>query len=181
MICHDSRNGTKISWIVIHYVASPGANALSILRYYDGKKVSESAHYAVDKNNSICIVNSHFTANHCKTSGLKTYCGANNRNSIGIDLCDDKIDKSSRKVEDRDWFIPWQTLSRAASLVAFLMYKYGIDIDHVVRHYDVTHKMCPRPLVGDDINEYYKMSGNDAWEAFKADVLKERERWGTEC
>ena len=39
----------------------------------------------------------------------------------------------------------------------FLMKKYNITIDRIVRHYDVTHKICPAPFVNDI----------SAWEDFK--------------
>ena len=38
------------------------------------------------------------------------------------------------------------------------MAKYGIDVDHVVRHYDVTGKLCPEPWVRDE----------SLWRKFKA-------------
>ena len=38
------------------------------------------------------------------------------------------------------------------------MAKYGIDADHVVRHYDVTGKLCPEPWVRDE----------SLWRKFKA-------------
>ena len=38
------------------------------------------------------------------------------------------------------------------------MDKYGIDVDHVVRHYDVTGKECPEPWVRDE----------SLWRKFKA-------------
>ena len=38
------------------------------------------------------------------------------------------------------------------------MKKYGIDVDHVVRHYDVTGKDCPEPWVRDE----------SLWRKFKA-------------
>jgi N-acetylmuramoyl-L-alanine amidase CwlA len=73
-------------------------------------------------------------------------------------------------VADCDWYIPEQTLSLAADFIARLMQIYNIDIDHVIRHYEVTKKQCPRPLCGDDINEYYCISGNKRWAQFKAQI-----------
>lgn len=173
MICYESRRGMPIKWIIIHYPVALGNNTTWLLHYYEKSSVKTSAHYAVDSNSTISIVHTKYAANHCKTSGLQTFCGATNRNSIGIDLMDDKINKKSTSVNDNDWFIPYQTINRAASLVAFLMKKYSIDIDHVVRHYDVTHKMCPRPFVGNDTNGYYNKSGNEVWAEFKAMIKKE--------
>ena len=44
------------------------------------------------------------------------------------------------------------------------MNKYGIDENHVVRHYDITHKQCPAPLVD-----------NMAWQDFKKLIMKTKE------
>jgi N-acetylmuramoyl-L-alanine amidase CwlA len=38
-----------------------------------------------------------------------------------------------------------------------LMKKYNVDIDHVIRHFDVNGKHCPKPF----------MTDVKAWEAFK--------------
>ena len=46
----------------------------------------------------------------------------------------------------------------AEALLNRLMAKYGIDADHVVRHYNVTGKLCPEPWVRDE----------SLWRAFKA-------------
>ena len=54
--------------------------------------------------------------------------------------------------------ITQQTVDRTVELVRWLMDKYGIDVDHVVRHYDVTGKDCPEPWVRDE----------SLWRKFKA-------------
>lgn len=86
---------------------------------------------------------------------------------------DNKIDKTSRKVEDSDWFIPEKTLSNAAELIAKLALDYKIDESHIVRHYDVTRKWCPRPLIGYDKNIYYGIPGEDRWKMFKKQIHDE--------
>ena len=50
-------------------------------------------------------------------------------------------------------------------LVSKLMDEYGIDINHVIRHYDVTGKICPAPYVN---NDNYKTSWT--WNQFKANL-----------
>ena len=174
---YGSRKGNKINWIICHYPVAPGCNASWCKSYYERDKVQESAHYAVSANETISIVPCKYAAFHCATKSkdkagnpIKLYCGANNYNSIGIDLMDDKLNRKTCSVKDCDWFIPEPTLERAAFLIAYLMKQYSIPIDHVVRHYDVTHKQCPRPLVGDDINEYYGISGNERWAMFKQQI-----------
>ena len=73
-----------------------------------------------------------------------------NRNSLGVEMCSDIVGGK--------YTITPQTVDRAVELVKYLMAKYGIDVDHVVRHYDVTGKLCPEPWVRDE----------SLWRAFKA-------------
>lgn len=49
------------------------------------------------------------------------------------------------------------------------MDEYGIDINHVIRHYDVTGKICPAPYVN---NDNYKTSWT--WNQFKANLASYR-------
>lgn len=169
---YGNRNGKKIEWIVCHYPVMPGCDAKRCLKYYQDTNEKKSAHYAISVNQTVSIVPCKFAAWHCCVKDIKTYCDANNWNSIGIDLMDNKISKKTLSVNDKDWYIPEATLERAAYLISYLMKRYNIPIDHVIRHYDVTHKCCPRPLVGDDINEYYSISGNQKWEQFKQRIME---------
>ena len=73
-----------------------------------------------------------------------------NRNSLGVEMCSDIVGGK--------YTITPQTVDRAVVLVKYLMAKYGIDVDHVVRHYDVTGKLCPEPWVRDE----------SLWRKFKA-------------
>ena len=73
-----------------------------------------------------------------------------NRNSLGVEMCSDIVGGK--------YTITPQTVDRAVELVKYLMAKYGIDVDHVVRHYDVTGKLCPEPWVRDE----------SLWRKFKA-------------
>ena len=47
-------------------------------------------------------------------------------------------------------------------LTAWLMVEYDLEIDDVIRHYDVTGKICPK----------YYVENEDAWVRFKADIQK---------
>ena len=58
---------------------------------------------------------------------------------------------------DGTWDIDEETYAAAAALGRDIMERYGIPLDHVLRHYDVTGKLCPRPLIDED-----------KWAAFKA-------------
>ena len=44
------------------------------------------------------------------------------------------------------WYFTTETQESLVWLVAKLMKEYGIGIDHVIRHYDVTGEDLPEPL-----------------------------------
>ena len=48
-------------------------------------------------------------------------------------------------------------MAAAAELGRDIMARYGIPLENVLRHYDVTGKLCPRPLIDEG-----------KWAAFKA-------------
>ena len=81
------------------------------------------------------------TAWHC---GARAYWHpeCRNGNSIGIEMC-------SRKRADGSYYILPETVANAAALAKDIMQRYGIDTEHVLRHYDVTGKRCPMPWVDD--------------------------------
>ena len=167
---YGSRQGHNVEWIVLHYPVAPGCSAKWCWEYYNKPNVSESAHFAIDQSNIESLVPCNLAAFHCATKGKTVYCSATNLNSIGIDLMDKKLSCKTKSVKDTDWYIPERTLDIAAGFIAELMVIYGVDIDHVIRHWDCTHKACPRPLCGDDINDYYGISGNERWAQFKAQI-----------
>lgn len=164
----------KPKWIIVHYtgcIASAQDVCTSMAKRKPKEKQS-STNYIVDDNVVMhCVDECNYFAWHCATSGKKVYCSARNNNAIGVDLCEKKKNTSSMESTDMDWYFSDKTLLNAAQLIVELMIKYNIDIDHVVRHYDVTHKRCPAPFVGDEINEVFCISGNDTWKAFKAQIL----------
>ena len=47
------------------------------------------------------------------------------------------------------------------------MKKYNIPADHVIRHYDVTSKICPNPYVFNAVDE--------TWDKFKAMISEEKQ------
>lgn len=171
----------KIEYIVIHYPAMPDRNALAVEKYFTGTKKDVSTHYIVDENRVISLLDCSYRAYHvgslrshelvcekfalqCKKPPRAWMC--ENANSIGIDICDHKKNLSSYKAEDRDWFFSDAAINRAAELVADIMRIHNISLSNVVRHYDVTGKLCPRPFVGSDINEVTGISGNESWFRF---------------
>lgn len=168
---HKTRRTTKPEWIIVHYTGciAPPAMICDSMAYR--QKDPASTHYIILGQEIVhCVDETKYYAWHCATADKMVYCGATNRNSIGVDLVPCKLIAKSYRAMDKDWYFDSQTMRTAAALIRELMTKFDIDIDHVVRHYDVTHKMCPRPLVGDDMNSYYGISGNERWTRFKAQI-----------
>ena len=139
-----------VRYIVMHYTANNGDTARNNCDYYHRVGgLQASAHYFVDEHGAMQSVRECDTAWHC---GARAYWHpeCRNGNSIGIEMC-------SRKRADGSYYIKPETVANAAALAREIMQRYGIDTDHVLRHYDVTGKRCPMPWVDDPAQ----------WAAFK--------------
>ncbi len=131
-----------VRYIVMHYTANNGDTAKNNCDYYHRVGgLQASAHYFVDEHGVMQSVREGDTAWHC---GARAYWHpeCRNANSIGIEMC-------SRKCADGSYYIKPETVANAAALAKDIMQRYGIDSDHVLRHYDVTGKRCPMPWVDD--------------------------------
>ena len=128
-----------IEFLVIHYTANNGDTVQNNLDYFAGNAVGASAHYFVDENGYGQSVKDADTAWHCGASSYR-HPTCRNANSIGMELC-------SRKDSKGNYYFMDQTVYNAAALARQLMQTYGIDRAHVLRHYDVTGKRCPAPMV----------------------------------
>jgi len=157
------RIGQTIKYIVIHYTANNGDTAKGNSNYFHSVNRSASAHYFVDENEVVQVVKDSDTSWHCALKKDKngnyifqgnsghTYAGlCTNSNSIGIEMCSDKVNGK--------FVITEETQRNTIELVRILMKKYNIPIKNVIRHYDVTGKICPEPFVRDESqwNEFKK-------------------------
>lgn len=138
-----------IKYVVIHYTGNSKDLAVSNAKYFNSNtNCQASAHYFVDDTTIYQSVQDKDKAWHCGTSGKYYHSECRNTNSIGIEMC---CTAGNYKVSET-------TKINAAELCASLCKKYGITIDRVVRHYDVTHKQCPAQMAGDN---------NIEWQNFK--------------
>ena len=155
------RDSRDIKYIVIHYVGALGG-AEANCRYSASKYIGASAHYFVGHGGEVWqSVEDKDIAWHC---GAKSYRhpDCRNSNSIGIEMCVRKRDTSSMGAADTDWYFEPETVAAAGQLARELMERYGIPAGNVLRHYDVTGKICPNPYVVDA----------DAWTAFLAGLAE---------
>ena len=143
MLAHTSNynKGRKrpIQFIVVHYTANNGDRAQGNGNYFAQANRNASAHYFVDENEIVQSVKDNDTAWHCGAKSYK-HPKCRNDNSIGVEMCSEKDDKGQ-------YYINQATQNTAIKLIKVLMEKYNIPIENVIRHYDVTGKMCPEPFV----------------------------------
>ena len=141
---HKEGTADRIKYIVIHYVGATGS-AEANCKWYAGGDRNASAHYYVNFDGSIWqSVEDHNIAWHC---GAKAYVHpeCRNANSLGIEMC--VRNKGSQADTSHDWYFEDATVQAAIELTKELMAKYNVSADHVIRHYDVTGKICPNPYV----------------------------------
>lgn len=151
----------RIKYLVIHYVGALGG-AEANCKYYASQYVGASAHYYVGFNGEIWqSVEDKNIAWHCGTKSGYKHPECRNANSLGIELC--VRNKGSLADTSQDWYFEDATVWAAIELTKELMAKYNIPADHVIRHYDVTGKICPNPYVYNH-TDY-------TWEAFKAALM----------
>lgn len=135
---------SDIRYIVVHYTANKADRAVNNGEYFKKYITKSSAHYFVDENEIIQSVPDDYVAysvggsKYKNTGGGSLYGICKNANSISVELCDSY------------YGVPKKTAERAAELILDLMDKYNVPKENIVRHYDVTGKLCPRPYAEDD-------------------------------
>lgn len=149
LIKYNFSSGNTIKYIVVHDTGNPaaGANAMMHYKYFNGGDRQASAHYFVDDKNIIQTVEDSNAAWHCGDGGGAK--GITNHNSIGIEICINSDGNYAKAVQN------------AVDLTKYLMNKYGVDLAHVVRHYDASGKLCPGSMAA---NNWAK------WSLFKASL-----------
>ncbi len=135
-----------ITGIVIHYTANPGSTAQNNRDYFEGLKdsheTSVSSHFVVGLDGEIiqCV----------PTWELAYASNSRNHDTVSIECC--HPDETGKFTDE--------TYKSVVQLTAWLCKKFGLDEEDVIRHYDVTGKICPK----------YFVDHEDAWELFKGDV-----------
>lgn len=160
-----------IKYIVIHYTGNDGDTDEANAKYFKTANRKASAHYFIDDNSITCSVKDEYTAwsvggglkdqgSPYKDKGAKYYKIVTNSNSLSFELCDTTKDgKNNLSKATRD---------NAIKFIALKMKQYNIDINHVVRHFDVTGKLCP----------YYFVVDENDWNVFKTELSKELSKLG---
>ena len=144
-----SRPGTKrqhIRDIVVHYVANPGTSAKQNRDYFEGLKdqtgsytVSASSHFVIGTDGTII---------QCIPLDEVAYANyPRNDDTVSIECCHPD---ASGKFTDA-------TIASLAKLTRWLCAELSLDEKHIIRHYDVIGKNCPK----------YYVEHEDAWKDLK--------------
>ena len=144
-----SRPGTKrehVRDIVIHYVANPGTSAIQNRNYFEGlkdqsgsKTVSASSHYIIGSDGTIL---------QCIPLDEVAYGNyPRNDDTVSIECCH----------PDSDGRFTAATIKSLIRLTGWLCRELSLNEKHIIRHYDVSGKNCPK----------YYVEHQDAWRTLK--------------
>lgn len=153
------RSLDQIKYLVVHYTAGENDTATNNGIYFNREDVGASAHYFVDETEFVLSVPENIVAWHCGAN-FYYHPTCRNSNSIGIEIC-------TKRDKNGVYYFDTKAMDNAAVLVWSLMEKYKIPLQNVVRHYDVTHKNCPAPMVGE---------GESLWKLFKERIMEVPDR-----
>ena len=143
-----------VEYVVIHYTAGNGDSAEANGRYFSRNDTGKtSAHYFVDERQIVASVPEEAVAWHCG-GAVYRHPNCRNSNAIGVELCSIKEDGVYR-------FRP-ETVENAARLAAMLMEKYDLPPERLLRHFDVTGKNCPAPMVGQNASQWEEFRKKEA-------------------
>lgn len=147
----------KTTKIAVHYVGNAGSTAVANRNFFQNTKTKVSSNYIVGLDGEvICCIPDEEVA-WC-TNEANSY-------SVSIETCHPKTDGKFNA----------KTYKSLVELCAHLCEKYKLTSDDLIRHYDVTKKVCPKCFVAKS------KGGTDdenltAWKKFKSDVKAEMKK-----
>ena len=144
----------KINGVVIHYVGNPGTTAHANRNYFESlasglENTYASSHFIVGLEGEViqCV----------PLTEIAYASNTRNGDTVSIEVC---------HPDETGEFSP-VTYQRTVELTAWLCREFRLDPSQdVIRHYDVTGKICPK----------YYVEHPEAWDAFRSDVAAEMER-----
>ena len=135
---------TSVKALAIHYVGNPGSSAAGNRNYFNTEGVDVCSHFIVGLEGEVlqCLpLNEQSVATNQR-----------NKDTISIEVC--HPDETGQFSD-----VTYRSLIR---LAAWLCEQFGLTQEDLIRHYDVSGKLCP----------LYYVQHEDAWQALKQDVGK---------
>lgn len=174
-----------LKYIAIHYTAgrtSKGGSAMNTRSVFLNRNAS--ADFVVDDTQIVRITpdvrNCYCWAvgdkKNVYTGGGQLYGIAANKNTISIEICSNLKDGYSAMYANHEgWYFSEAALTNALCLVKYLMWMYDIPKQNVVRHYDVSGKICPAIIGWNDATIYdnagkptVRKNDSNKWKLFLA-------------
>ena len=142
-----SRPGTPletIDGVVVHYVGNPGTSAAANRSFFANLALTHetyaSAHFVVGLEGEVI---------QCVPLSEVAYCSSQaNSHTVSIEVCH----------ADETGEFSAETMASLLRLTAWLCEEFDLAPANVIRHYDVTGKVCPK----------YYVDHPEAWEDFRS-------------
>lgn len=140
-----------VNGVVIHYTANPGSTAEANRNYFENLKTSKetysSSHFVIGIDGEIiqCI----------PLNEISYASNTRNGDTISIECCH----------PDETGEFTKETYDSLVKLTTWLCINYNLKEKDILRHYDVTKKLCP----------LYYVENEDKWSDFKNEVMRKIE------
>lgn len=133
---------TQVNNIVVHYVGNPGTSAQNNRNYFNQPTTTVSSHFVVGLEGEIiqCV----------PLDEVSSASNHRNADTVSIEVC--HPDTTGQYNE--------KTYRSVVRLCKWLCERYELEATDVIRHYDVTGKLCP----------LYYVEHPDAWEKLVQDI-----------
>ncbi len=135
--------------IVIHYVGNPNTTAQNNRDYFNKLDTSVSSHFVVGLEGEIiqCV----------PLYERSAASNERNKDTISIEVC--HPDETGKFNES--------TYESVTKLTAWLCNEFSLDETDIIRHYDITGKICPK----------YYVENEDEWENLKNNVKEKLDEY----
>ena len=180
--------GRTVKYIAIHYTAGSTSRAGTAMQTRQVfMQRSASADFVVDDATIVQVspnLDSYFTwavgdAKNKYSGGGQLYGQATNRNTVSIEICSTLQRGTTAALPNHDgWQFTPAALALAARLTRYLMALYDIPVERVVRHYDISGKLCPgvpgwnrAPLYTTDGKATGRTGNEWKWDEWKKQLL----------
>lgn len=138
----------EVKGIVMHYTANPGSSAMANRDYFNNLQTTHttkaSSHFVIGLEGEVV---------QCIPSSEISYASNDrNKDTISIECCH----------PDESGMFNDETYQSMVQLAGWLCVRFHLSSDDIIRHYDVTGKICPK----------YFVENEEAWNNFRQDVDK---------
>ena len=174
----------KVKYIAVHFTAgstSKAGTALATRNVFLQRRTS--ADFVVDDETIVQInpnLNNYYTwgvgdKKNPYSGGGTLYGMATNKNTVSIEICSNLKKGYDADIPNHEgWYFTEESLKNALKLIRYLMQEFGLTKYSVVRHYDVSGKLCPGVVGWNDAMIYsndgkpLKQNNSDQWKRFWA-------------